>query len=154
VTSQTPDWAQRQGHRLLQIGVLLFLGALFVGLFVPQFAVPRLGLSVHLLGLLQGIFLMVLGLLWPRLLVSPTAGRVGVFLVVYGCVAALTANFLAAFRGAGHGMLPIAAGAAHGTSIEETLISVALRSAAASLIVANILVLWGLRRFSGPEPRT
>jgi hypothetical protein len=39
----------RQGHRLLQVGMFLFLAALLVGLAVPSFAVPRLGLSSHLL---------------------------------------------------------------------------------------------------------
>ena len=37
----TSDWALRQGHRLIQLGVLLFLAALLVGLIVPKFAVPR-----------------------------------------------------------------------------------------------------------------
>jgi hydroxylaminobenzene mutase len=144
--------AQRQGHRLLQLGVLLFLAALLVGLVVPKFAVPRLGLSVHLLGLLQGIFLMVLGVVWPRLHVSPATGQAGVFLVVYGCFGAWTANLLAAIWGAGNTMLPIAAGAAQGTSIQEGVISVALRSAAVSLIAAAALVLWGLRSFPGRQP--
>jgi len=53
------DWSLRQGHRLQQIGILLFILALLVGLGVPKFAVPRLGLSAHLLGVLQGIFLIV-----------------------------------------------------------------------------------------------
>jgi hypothetical protein len=54
-----------QGHRLLQVGAALFLLALFVGIAIPAFAVPRLGLSTHLLGITQGIFLLVLGLVWP-----------------------------------------------------------------------------------------
>ena len=108
---------------------------------------PRaIGLSVHLLGLLQGLFLMILGVVWPRLVVSPTTGRVAVFLVVYGCFAAWTANLLAGLWGAGNVMLPIAAGTARGTSFQETAISVALRTAAVSLIAAVGLVLWGLRR--------
>jgi hypothetical protein len=37
----------RQAHRLLQVGSVLFLLALLVGLAVPHFAVPRLGLSTH-----------------------------------------------------------------------------------------------------------
>ena len=57
----TSDWSRRQGHRLLQLGTLLFLLACLVGLVVPTFAVPRLGLSTHLLGIMQGIFLMVMG---------------------------------------------------------------------------------------------
>jgi len=137
--------APRQGHRLIQIGLLLFLAALFVGLFVPKFAVPRLALSVHLLGLLQGIFLMVLGVVWPRLRVTPAVGGIAVGLVVYGCFTAWTANFLAAVWGAGHAMVPIAAGSAQGTSIQENVIAIGLRSAAVSLIAATTLILWGLR---------
>ena len=139
------DWSRRQGHRLLQFGGLLFLFALLVGLFVPTFAAPRLGLSTHLLGLMQGIFLMVLGVLWPRLRVTRAVGRTGAFLAVYGCFAAWIANLSAAIWGAGNSMLPIAAGSSHGSALQEAIISVALRSAAVSLIAVAVLVLWGLR---------
>jgi hypothetical protein len=43
----TQDPKLRQGHRLLQLGMLVFLFALVVGVAVPTFAVPRLGLSTH-----------------------------------------------------------------------------------------------------------
>jgi (hydroxyamino)benzene mutase len=144
----TSDGSRRQGHRLLQSGVLLFLLALLAGLVVPRFAVPRLGLSTHLLGIMQGTFLMVLGLLWPRLRVTRPMRRAGVFLAVYGCFAAWTANLSAAIWGAGNSMLPIAAGSAHGSSIQEGTIAIALRSAAVSLIAVSLLVLWGLRTFA------
>jgi hydroxylaminobenzene mutase len=139
------DWSRHQGQRLLQAGILLFLFALVVGLLVPVFAVPRLGLSTHLLGIMQGIFLMVLGIMWPRLRVRRATARMGALLAVYGCCAAWMANLAAAIWGAGSSMLPIAAGANHGTAIQEGIISVALRSAAVSLIAAAVLVLWGLR---------
>ncbi|HEY8133026.1 MAG TPA: hydrogenase [Thermoanaerobaculia bacterium] len=126
--------------------MILFLLALLVGLIVPKFAVPRLGLSTHLLGIMQGIFLMVAGLLWPTLRFSSRMSRIGVFLAVYGCFAAWIANLTAAIIGAGNSMLPIAAGSTHGSPLQETLITIALRSAAASLIAVTILVLWGLRR--------
>lgn len=144
----TSDWSRRQGHRLLQVGMLLFLLALLVGLAVPTFSVPRLGLSTHLLGIMQGIFLMAIGVLWPRLRVTRLMGRVGVFLAVYGCLAAWTANLLAAIWGAGNSMLPIAAGPAHGSSIQEGVIAIALRSAAVSLIAVSLVILWGLRGFA------
>lgn len=127
----------------------LFLLALLVGLIVPRFAVPRLGLSTHLLGIMQGIFLMVVGLLWERLRISPLTSRIGVGLLVYGCLAAWVANLSAAIVGAGNSMLPIAAGQAHGSSFQEAIIAIALRSAAVSLIAAALLILWGLR--SAPE---
>jgi hydroxylaminobenzene mutase len=147
----TSEWSRRQGHRLLQLGILLFLFALLVGLVVPTFAVPRLGLSTHLLGIMQGIFLMVIGVVWPRLRVTRVMSRIGVFLAVYGCFAAWTANLSAAIWGAGHSMLPIAAGPAHGSSIQEGIIAIALRSAAVSLIAVSLLILWGLRAFAGEQ---
>jgi hydroxylaminobenzene mutase len=147
----TSDWSRRQGHRLLQSGFLLFLLALLVGLVVPRFAVPRLGLSTHLLGIMQGIFLMVIGSLWPRLLLTRAMARIALFLVVYGCFAAWSANLFAATLGAGNSMVPIAAGSAHGTPLQEGIISIALRSAAISLIAAAVVILWGLR--AGPESK-
>ena len=140
-----PDWSQRQGHRLIQVGCLLFLVALLVGIMVPSFAVPRLGLSTHLLGITQGIFLMVIGLVWPRLRASRTTGTAGMFLVLYGCFAPWTANLVAAILGAGNSLLPFAAGEARGTSLQEAIIAVLLRSGAVSLIAALLLILWGLR---------
>ena len=46
-------------------------------------------------------------------------------------------------------MLPLAAGQAHGTALQEGMIAIALRSAAAALIAVALLILWGLRT-SGP----
>lgn len=139
------NWPLKQGHRLLQFGVSLFLFALFAGLAVPRFSVPRLGLSVHLLGIMQGIFLMVTGLLWPRLKLQRVMSRAAFCLIIYGCFAAWTSNVLAAVWGAGNSMLPLAAGPARGSALQAAAITIGLRSAAVSLILAVILVLWGLR---------
>ncbi len=135
----------RQAHRLFQVGILLFLFAALIGLGVPHFAVPRLALSTHLLGILQGIFLVVIGLLWPKLNLRPNVSRVLFWLLVYGCVAALAANFLGAAWGAGNSILTMAAGAAHGSAFQEGAIIILLRSAGASLIVALLTIFWGLR---------
>lgn len=142
----------RRGQRLLQAGMLLFLLALLVGLMVPRFAIPRLGLSTHLLGVMQGIFLMVAGLLWPRLALARALSRVGCWLAVYGCFAAWTANLLAGVWGAGSPMLPLAAGAARGSGLQEAVIAIALRSAALALVATAILMLWGLRGLAAGEP--
>lgn len=144
------DARLRHARRLLQLGVALILFALLVGLAVPLFAVPRLGLSVHLLGLMQGLYLIGLGLLWPNLTLTPAIAIAGRSLAMYGCVAALAANFLAAVWGAGNSIVPIAAGSARGTQLQEGIITVGLRSAGVSLIVATAIVLWGLRRNQEP----
>ena len=142
------EWSFRHGHRLVRVGILLFLFALLVGLAVPRFAVPRLGLSAHVLGITQGIFLMVTGLLWPKLRLSRAMSRVGCCLAIYGCFAAWIANVLAGVWGAGNSMLPMAAGQARGSALQEGIIATGLISAAASLIATAMLILWGLRTSS------
>jgi hypothetical protein len=47
----------RQGHRLLQIGVTLFLLTSFEGFAIPSFAAPRPALSAHSLMALLGVLL-------------------------------------------------------------------------------------------------
>jgi hydroxylaminobenzene mutase len=135
-----------QCHRLLQLGVALFLAALLFGLGIPHFTVPRLALSAHLIGLLQGMFLVVLGLLWSRLSLTSVQFKFAFWLVAYQAIAASLSNLLAAVWGAGNTIIPIAAGAARGSAIQEAVINVGLRSAGAALIVGLSLVLWGLRR--------
>lgn len=103
---------------------------------------------------MQGLFLMVLGLLWPRLNLATGASRVAFGLALYGCLAPWLANFLAATWAAGNTLLPIAAGSAHGTALQEGIIAVALRSGGGSLILASAIVLWGLRGVGGVSPRS
>ncbi len=142
----------RQGHRLVQAGVLVFLLGLIVGLLVPAFTVPRLGLSAHLLGITQGLFLTLLGLVWPRLRLSRTVARGGVGLAIYGCAAPFIANVLGASWGAGRTLLPMAAGGAAGSAAQETAIAAGLRTGGAALILVTLVVLWGLRGDGPPEP--
>jgi len=139
---------QAQAHRLLQVGVGLLLLALLVGLVMSRFAAPRVALSAHLIGILQGILLLVIGLLWSRLTFSPLQGTVAFWLVVYQALAAFLSNVLAAAWAAGGSIIPLAAGTARGTVVQETVINVGLRSAGAALIAALVLLLWGLRRVS------
>ena len=70
---EAPD--RNDAQRLLRAGALLFLLALLVGLAVPRFTVPRLALSTHLLGIMQGTFLIAVGLLWPRLSLTRAGSR-------------------------------------------------------------------------------
>ena len=142
---ELPDSRAREGQRLLRVGILLFLFALLVGLAVPRFAAPRLGLSTHLLGLMQGTFLLVAGSLWSKLELTRTLSRAGSYLAVYGCLAAWTANLLGALWGAGNSMLPIAAGQARGNVVQERIIAAGLVTAAVSLIAMAMIMLWGLR---------
>jgi hydroxylaminobenzene mutase len=132
--------ATRQARYLLQLGLGLFLLALLVGIGVPSFAVPRLALSVHLLGVLQGTFLVAVSGIWSRLAFGRTISWLAFWLLAYGCVAAWLGNLLGAYWGAGNTLLPIAGGSAHGSALQEIAIMVLLRSSAIALLVAILLV--------------
>jgi hydroxylaminobenzene mutase len=135
----------RQSQRLLQLGIGLLLFASFEGFVIPYFAAPRIGLSAHTLSALQSVLLLALGLAWTRLSLGDIASRVAFWLLVYSTCAILAAYVLGAFWGAGNGTMPMAAGAAHGSHIQETVVKIVGYSSAPTGITSFALILWGLR---------
>ncbi len=93
---------------LLQLGILLFLIGLLTGFVIPKLGNPRMGLASHLEGLMNGLFLVVLGLVWQRLALSETWLIIVFWLAIYGSFANWLATLLAAIWKAGATM-PMAA---------------------------------------------
>ncbi len=58
---------KNQSNKLIFSGILLFLIGLVIGLLVPIFANPRMGVSSHIEGVMNGMFLTMLGLIWHKL---------------------------------------------------------------------------------------
>jgi hydroxylaminobenzene mutase len=131
---------------LLRAGVVLFLLGLLTGFAIPSLAVPRLGLSAHLAGTMNGIFLMVLGLMWGRLSFGPTLGTLTLLLALYGTFANWAATLIGATLGAGGALMPIAAAGAMGTPQVEMLVSGLLVSLSIAMVLVCGFVLWGLRK--------
>jgi hydroxylaminobenzene mutase len=140
-----PDLLSRHGHYLLQIGVGLFLFTSFWGFAIHHVAEPRLGLSVHTLSGTEGVMLLALGLAWPKLRLRSAASRAAFLLLVYSALAILVAFVLASLWGAGNSTMPLAAGAAHGTTLQENVIRWVAYSSAPTGIASFALILWGLR---------
>jgi (hydroxyamino)benzene mutase len=135
----------RQGHRLLQLGIALFLFTSFEGFAIPHFTAPNLGRSVHTLSAFSGVLLVTLGLLWPRLNLGVATARIAFWFLIYSDFATVVAFLMAAVWGAGNSIIPLAAGAARGSDFQETVISVVAYSAAPTGITSFALILWGLR---------
>lgn len=139
-----------RSRRLLQLGFVLFLLGLLVGFAIPALANPRMGLASHLQGLLNGVFLIVLGLVWSKLALTPNAAAVLFWLAVYGTFANWGVTFLAAFWGAGRSM-PIAGEGHVGSPLQEGVIETLLISLSFAMIGVCVLALWGLRSKEGRE---
>jgi (hydroxyamino)benzene mutase len=134
-----------QGHRLLQIGVAFLLFTSFEGFVVPYFAAPSLGRSVHTLSALSGVLLMVFGLTWPRLGLGAATARIAFWFLIYSDLAIVAAFLMAAIWGAGNTVMPLAAGGARGSDLQEIAIAIVAYSSAPTGIASFALVPWGLR---------
>ena len=139
----------RQGWRLLQVGVGLLLYSSVEGFAIPYLRSQRVGLSVHTLAAIQGVLLLTLGLVWPRLRLGAAPAVVAYWCLLYSALAILCAYTIAAVWGVGNetirlvGELPH--GLVHGSSFQETFIKVLAYSSAPTGIAALAVVLWGLR---------
>lgn len=139
VTSQA-----HQGNKLIFLGLVLFLLGLLAGVFGPFMVNPRMGLSAHLEGVMNGTFLIVLGLIWEKMMISPTWLKITYWLVVYGTFANLIAVLIAAITGAGK-MMPIAGGQA-GNPLVDGIISFLLILVALTMLATCVIILIGMYR--------
>ena len=133
------------GRRLLWHGFFLFLLGLLAGFVVPALRNPRMGLSAHLEGVMNGIFLAVLGLVWERLVFSRRAGAFLFWFALYGTYANWATTLLAAGFGTSRST-PIAGAGYTGQAWQENLVDFGLFSLSLAMVVASVIALWGLRK--------
>lgn len=107
---------EQQAKLLLFFGIILLLFGLVIGFFIPMLSNPRMVLSAHLEGAMNGIFLVILGLIWNKLILKAKWLTTAYWLSLYGSFANFLAVTMAAITGAGR-MLPIAGGKEGITSV-------------------------------------
>lgn len=140
------------GRLMVLFGIGLFLAGMLTGFVIPLFENPRVGLSSHLEGVMNGGFLVALGAAWPMMGLKGRIERVAFSLVLTGTVANWIATMLAAFWGTG-AMMPIAAAGRSGTPIQETIVSLMLIGLSLAMVSACLLILWQSRRPTGEPAR-
>ena len=142
-----PDAGQLgvQGHRLIQLGVLLFLLTSIEGLFIEGLPSPMLARSVHTLAGLSGVVLIAIGLVWPRLRLGRTTAVVAFWTLIYSTLATILIFLLAALWRAGASVIPLAVLGLRGTQAQETVLQAIAYTAGPTALVAFSLILWGMR---------
>jgi hydroxylaminobenzene mutase len=112
----------------------LFLVGLLTGLVVQSMANPRAGLAGHLEGVMNGIFLIVVGLAWKELGLGERVARITYVLLVFGtwanwatttATAVLGTSQATPLAGAGHAGSPLAENAVMGMLVLVALAMVA-----------------------------
>ena len=139
------DAGARLGHRLLRWGVVLFLLGLLTGFVIPMMGNPRMGLTSHLEGVMNGTVLMVLGLMWPKLRLSDRGLTLGFWLAIYGTYANWATTLFAGLLGVGEKMAPIAATGYLGSDAEEMVVAFGFISLSVAMVGICVMTLSGLR---------
>jgi hydroxylaminobenzene mutase len=135
------DTSNRQ---LMFYGIFLFLLGLITGLMEQRFTNMRMGVSAHLEGVMNGTFLVALGAIWTEVRLPPPAKATAYWTALYGTyINWLTTTFAAVFGTAASN--PISSAGHHGQPWQENLAAAGFLSLAIAIIVASLLVLWGLR---------
>jgi (hydroxyamino)benzene mutase len=136
-------------------GLVLFFLGLLTGFIIPSLKSPRLGMSSHVEGILNGMFLLLVGgVVWDRLELSRRVAAAAYWLLLYAAYGSWFFSLLAALFGASH-MLPIAGAGYHALPWQEQLVTVGLGTVGVGITVACGFVLYGVRKgaraSSGPS---
>jgi hydroxylaminobenzene mutase len=124
-----------QERRLMWHGMLLFLLGLITGLLEQRFTNLRMGLSAHLKGVMNGIFLLALGAAWNEVRLPHPVKVTAYCTALYGTyVNWLVISIAAAFNTAAHS--PITSAGHSGQPWEESVVAMGFLSVAFAMIAA------------------
>ena len=125
--------------------MVLFLLGLLSGLVAPGFTNPRMGVTSHLEGVMNGIFLLALGSAWPEVHLPRRWKQAAYWTALYGTYANWAVSTLAAGFGTA-AMTPIASVGHRGQPWQEALVFWGFITVAIATIAMSIIVIVGLRR--------
>ncbi len=135
----------QRAQTLLGLGALLFFLGLLSGFAIPGMTNPRMGLSGHLEGVMNGTFLIVIGLAWSKCHLAPVYKTIAYWTLIYGTFANWMFVTFAAVYGT-NAMTPIAGSGYKGLPWQETTVSTGLFSVGIAMVVACGLLAWGFFR--------
>jgi len=132
-------------RRLMFHGMCLFVLGLITGFAEQHFANVRMGLAAHLEGVMNGIFLLALGAAWNQVKLPVLAAKIAFWTVLYGTYFNWMVTLLAAVFGTA-ALSPITGAGHSGLAWQESLVTAGFMSVGIAIVIASVLVAWGLRR--------
>jgi len=142
---------ERNGRRLMFHGICLFLLGLLTGFAEQHFANVRMGLAAHLEGVINGTFLLALGAAWPHVRLSATPAATAFWMTLYGTYVNWFMTLLAAIFGTA-ALSPITGVGHSGLPWQESLVTAGFMSVGIAIVVASVMILFGLRKAADAAP--
>lgn len=125
---------------LIVLGMLLLLLGLLSGLVVNVHTNPRMGLAAHVVGVQNGMLLILFGLIWAKAQFSQISSATNFGLVIYSLYGLWIALVLAGIWGTSSAT-PIAGAGYSGAPWQETTVRILLLSTSLTMIVATVWLL-------------
>jgi hydroxylaminobenzene mutase len=129
-------------RRLAWHGVALLLLGLLTGLVQQALRNPRMGLSAHLEGVMNGIFLLALAAAWPKLRLSDRLSTLAYRSVLVGTYGNWGVTMLAAVLGTA-AMTPIASAGFGAPQWQEALVTFGFVFVGLAILAASAVLLVG-----------
>ena len=137
-------------RRLLWHGTVLFLIGLLTGLVEQHFANVRMGLAAHLEGVMNGTFLLAVGAIWNEVRLSTRTKAAAYWTLLVGTYGNWTVTSLAAVLGTA-ALSPTTSAGHEADPWKEAMITAGFVFIGLAIIVAVILLMFGLRSTAKPE---
>jgi hydroxylaminobenzene mutase len=129
---------------LVRAGFVLFLLTLLTGLAVPVFLNQKMALAAHVTGVLNALVLIVLGLAWRLLVLTPVQARLTMGLFLYGAYVNWGASCLAAAWGTSR-LTPLSGAGFSAAPWKEAVEQTLQISLALAIITGAVLVVYAFR---------
>jgi (hydroxyamino)benzene mutase len=136
-------------RRLLFHGMTLFLMGLFTGLAEQHFANVRMALAAHLEGVMNGIFLLAVGAIWHEVMLPARASIAVYWMLLGGTYGNWAVTTMAALLGTA-ALSPVTAAGRSAQPWQEALVTAGFVIIGVAIILASVLLLWGLRGKAKP----
>jgi hydroxylaminobenzene mutase len=125
-------------------GVFLILVGLLTGILIPLLRNPRLGLSAHVGGVSNGMILLLFGLVWRELRLTPALASACFWSALFALYGIWGFTLLGGAFGTSQAN-PIAGAGFEGAPWQEAMVTAGLTAGGVASLVAVGIVLYGLR---------
>ena len=129
---------------LKRLGLILFLLGLITGFALTNFKNPRMGLAGHLEGVLNGIFLIVAGLIWNEFKITDSLKKITCVSLIYGTYMNWLITLFAAYFGTSN-MTPIAGHGFTGSFLQEQIVSLGFITVGLTMVFSLLVMICGFR---------
>ena len=131
-------------RKLKLLGMFLFLLGLFTGFLMMNIKNPKMGLAAHMEAVMNGTFLIAVGLIWSELKLNNKLKTAVYWTLIYGTFVNWFVTLLSAYFGTSK-MTPISGQGFVGTDLQENIIRVGYTTVGLTMLFSVIVMTYGLR---------